>query len=48
MKVRVSATIDKETDKLLDEFLKKSKFRNKSHLIEEAITNFIQNDSKKK
>ncbi len=47
-KVRVSATIDKETEKKLDEFLENSKFRNKSHVIEEAILEFINKEVKKK
>tara|TARA_Y100000034_G_scaffold3243_1_gene3916 strand:+ start:2744 stop:2899 length:156 start_codon:yes stop_codon:yes gene_type:complete len=37
MKKRISATIDKETDKIIEEELKKGKYRNKSHVIEEAI-----------
>lgn len=37
MKTRISATIDKETEKIIEEFLKKGKYRNKSHVIEEAI-----------
>ena len=37
MKTRISATIDKETDKILDELLKQGKYRNKSHVIESAI-----------
>ena len=37
MKERISATIDKETLKLIDELLKNRKFRNKSHVIEEAV-----------
>jgi len=36
MKKRVSATIDEETEKIIEEMLKKG-FRNKSHVIEEAI-----------
>lgn len=39
-KERVSATIDFETKKLLDEILKKGKHRNISHIIEEAIKEF--------
>ena len=46
MKTRISATIDKETEKKIKEFLKLKKFRNKSHLIEEAIEKFIQEESK--
>ena len=41
MKVRISATVDEKTEKRLEEFLKKSRFRNKSHIIEEAIDEFI-------
>ena len=37
MKKRISATIDKETERIIEEVLKKGKFRNKSHVIEEAI-----------
>ena len=37
MKTRISATVDSKTDKSLDELLKKGKYRNKSHIIEEAI-----------
>ena len=37
MKERISATIDGKTKKILDILLKEGKFRNKSHIIEEAI-----------
>ena len=37
MKERVSATVDKATSKSIEEILKKGKYRNKSHVIEEAI-----------
>lgn len=37
MKKRVSATIDEKTEKIIKEILKKGTFRNKSHVIEEAI-----------
>lgn len=37
MKKRVSATIDDSSVKIIDEILKKGKYRNKSHVIEEAI-----------
>jgi len=37
MKERISATIDKETKKLIEEVLKKNNYRNISHLIETAI-----------
>ena len=37
MKVRVSATIDKETEKIINSILEKRNYRNKSHIIEDAI-----------
>ena len=37
MKQRVSATLEKETVKLLDRIFENGKYRNKSHVIEEAI-----------
>mgnify|MGYP001612847343 CR=1 FL=1 len=37
MKVRISATIEKETEKIIDRILMGKKYRNKSHIIEEAI-----------
>ncbi|MBI2046620.1 ribbon-helix-helix protein, CopG family [Candidatus Pacearchaeota archaeon] len=37
MKERISATIDKETIKDIEEILKKGDYRNKSHVIEKAI-----------
>jgi len=37
MKARISATIEKETEKILDELLKDGKYRNKSHIIEKAL-----------
>lgn len=42
MKVRISATIEEETDKVLDKVLAKGRYRNKSHLIEEALTRFLE------
>ena len=42
LKERVSATIDPETNKLLEIILKKGKYRNKSHVIEEAIKYFAK------
>ena len=42
MKVRISATIEESTDKKIDRFLKDSRrFRNKSHFIEEAVENYL-------
>tara|TARA_Y100000310_G_scaffold213829_1_gene214831 strand:+ start:4292 stop:4426 length:135 start_codon:yes stop_codon:yes gene_type:complete len=37
MKKRISATIDEETLEIIEEQLKKGNYRNKSHVIEEAI-----------
>jgi len=37
MKKRVSATIDEKTEKEINQILKKGNYRNKSHVIEEAI-----------
>ncbi len=37
MKIRVSATIDPETEKILDQLMKEGNYRNKSHIIEDAI-----------
>jgi Arc/MetJ-type ribon-helix-helix transcriptional regulator len=37
MKERISATIEKETVKMLDEIMKSGKYRNKSHIVEDAI-----------
>lgn len=44
MKIRISATIDEETERKLDKILKNSKYRNKSHIIEEAINHFLENE----
>jgi hypothetical protein len=37
MKIRISATIDEKTEKLIESIEKTRKYRNKSHLIERAI-----------
>ena len=37
MKKRVSATIDPKSERILGNLLKKGIYRNKSHVIEEAI-----------
>jgi Arc/MetJ-type ribon-helix-helix transcriptional regulator len=37
MKKRISATIDEKTLKIINEKLKNGDYRNKSHIIEEAI-----------
>jgi Arc/MetJ-type ribon-helix-helix transcriptional regulator len=43
MKERISATVESETIKSIDKFLKNGKFRNKSHVIESAIKFFEEN-----
>ncbi len=50
MKKRISATIDSETEKILDIILKEGRYRNKSHAIEEIIRIFWEgkNDKNKK
>ena len=48
MKVRISATIDEKTDRILDNLLKEGNYRNKSHLIEEAIKIFAEGKNAKK
>jgi len=37
MKERASFTLDKKTALILERLVKKGKFRNKSHVVEEAI-----------
>lgn len=37
MKIRISATIDEDKDRILNSLLKDGKYRNKSHIIEKAI-----------
>jgi len=47
MKSRISATIDEKNMKLIDGLLEKGGFRNKSHLIEEAIKFYLDNKNEK-
>jgi Arc/MetJ-type ribon-helix-helix transcriptional regulator len=42
MKERVSATIDKETKKIINDILRKGNYRNISHIIETAIKKMVQ------
>ena len=46
MKVRISATIDEKTEKKIDAIMKKGIYRNKSHVIEEAIKKMGVEDGK--
>ncbi len=43
MKERASFTFDKETIKLIEKLVNSGKFRNKSHVVEEAIK-FLQKE----
>ena len=47
MKIRISATIDKETLEIIKRILKKGNYRNMSHIVEEAIKAFEKNEKKK-
>ena len=47
MKIRVSATIDEKTLKILESLLKEGTFRNKSHVIEKAIESLNEKSNKK-
>ena len=47
MKERVSATIDESTMNIIKILLKKGKYRNKSHIIEEAIKSLNETKRKK-
>jgi len=45
---RISATIDGDKAKLLDKLLENGKYRNKSHIIEEAIKLILEKENAKK
>ncbi len=47
MKERVSATVEKQTIKDLKEIMNQGKYRNKSHVIEEAIKCLKERESQK-
>lgn len=49
MKVRISATIDEDTSRFLEELFKKGNYRNMSHVIETLIkTAWAQEKGKSK
>ena len=48
MKKRISATIDERTEKEIERILRDGSFRNKSHVIEEAIKAFSGSKNGKK
>jgi Arc/MetJ-type ribon-helix-helix transcriptional regulator len=37
MKKRISATIDESTERILEKLMREGRYRNKSHIIEDAI-----------
>lgn len=47
MKVRISATIDEKTGKILDSLMKNRRYRNKSHIIEESINLLLEKHNEK-
>ena len=44
MKQKLSITIDGNTIKLLEKFIKEGRFRNKSHIIEYSINKFLNKE----
>lgn len=42
MKIRISATIDPKTEKMLEDLIKKGHFRNQSHAIEDSIKLMVE------
>ena len=48
VKVRISATIDRETERILDRLMKSGDYRNKSHVIEKLIKLAGEENGKKK
>tara|TARA_Y100000310_G_scaffold121236_1_gene120058 strand:- start:284 stop:424 length:141 start_codon:yes stop_codon:yes gene_type:complete len=45
MKVRISATIGRETEKILRKLLKDKDYRNQSHVIEKAIEKLWEDEN---
>ena len=46
VKVRISATVDEKTEKRIEKLSKKNKYRNRSHMIEEAINRLFEKEGK--
>jgi Arc/MetJ-type ribon-helix-helix transcriptional regulator len=44
MKQKISISIDEEKVKRVDELLKTSKFRNKSHVVEVALEKLLEDE----
>jgi metal-responsive CopG/Arc/MetJ family transcriptional regulator len=47
-RIKITATIDKELNDVLDEYIEDNKIYNRSNLIETFIKNQIEEDKKKK
>lgn len=47
MKQKLSITIDEEKIKILEEMLKQSRFRSKSHVIEYSLNKFLEKENEK-
>ncbi len=48
MKIRISATINENSSKILDSLLMDGEFRNKSHIIEKGIELVMEMKNEKK
>ncbi|MFH1802075.1 MAG: hypothetical protein ABH864_01330 [archaeon] len=48
VKIRISATIERETDEILNGLMQEGNYRNKSHLIESLIKSAKGRDDKNK
>ncbi|MDD5192384.1 MAG: ribbon-helix-helix domain-containing protein [Candidatus Nanoarchaeia archaeon] len=46
MKQKISITIDEEAIKTIEELLKDSQFRNRSHVIEHSLRKFLEENKK--
>jgi len=47
MKTKISITIDEEKVSRIDEILERGFFRNKSHVLEFALTKFLENQNER-
>jgi len=45
MKQKLSITIDEEKIKIIEEMLKQSRFRSKSHVIEYSLSKFLEGEN---
>ena len=47
MKQKLSITIEENKIKLIDEILKKGRFRNKSHIVEYSLDKLLEEEGEK-